>query len=309
MKINNTAIHIIKGDITELSSEAIVNPANCELTMKRGLAETIKAKGGIVIEEEAFIKGPLNPGDAIITQAGHLNCTHIIHGVSIDVDDLTDEHIIRTCIANILQCAEENKILTLALPALGCGSGRFSVIGSAKIMTQEILKFCKRPSCRIKDITFCLYEEDVFKVFNKQVRGYIEHIQNVLGLEPYVTVDIIIEYDDGIVIIERSNPPYGWALPGGFVDAGESLEEAAAREAKEETNLDLINLKQMHTYSDPDRDPRFHTVSTVFTAKGKGKAKSGDDAKDLKVVKFEDLLGGDYAFDHKQVIKDYLKNK
>jgi len=207
---------------------------------------------------------------------------------------------------NILVCANKHHFESLSVPALGCGAGNFPYAGSAKIMTQEILKFCKRSNCRIKDIYFCLYEDEVFKIFNKHVRGYIEHIQQVLGLEPYVTVDIIIEYREGIVIIERSNPPYGWALPGGFVDAGESLEVAAAREAKEETNLDLIDLKQMHTYSDPDRDPRFHTISTVFTAKGKGEARSGDDAKDLKIVKFDDLLSGDYAFDHKQVIKDYL---
>jgi ADP-ribose pyrophosphatase YjhB (NUDIX family) len=126
---------------------------------------------------------------------------------------------------------------------------------------------------------------------------------------PYLTVDIIIELKDGIVLIERLNPPYGVALPGGFVDYGESVEAAASREAKEETNLTLTNLRQFHTYSDPKRDPRFHTVSTVFIAKGKGKPKSGDDAKSLKVVKYADLLKIKYAFDHKKIIKDYLKQR
>lgn len=124
---------------------------------------------------------------------------------------------------------------------------------------------------------------------------------------PFVTVDMIIELPEGIVVIERLNPPYGWALPGGFVDIGESLESAARREAKEETNLDLEDLVQMHTYSDPKRDPRFHTVSTVFIAKGVGQAQSGDDAKNLKIVPYADLLKIDYAFDHKEVVKDYLK--
>ncbi len=124
---------------------------------------------------------------------------------------------------------------------------------------------------------------------------------------PFVTVDMIIELPQGMVVIERRNPPYGWALPGGFVDMGESLEDAARREAKEETNLDLEDLRQMHTYSDPKRDPRFHTVSTVFIAKGVGVPQSGDDAKNLKVVPYEDLLKIDYAFDHKQVVADYLK--
>ena len=102
------------------------------------------------------------------------------------------------------------------------------------------------------------------------MRGYIDHVVRKLGSGPYVTVDIIIETLQGIVLIERSNPPYGWALPGGFVDYGESLEEAAAREAKEETNLDLVDLRQFHTYSAPGRDPRFHTITTVFIAEGQG---------------------------------------
>ena len=90
---------------------------------------------------------------------------------------------------------------------------------------------------------------------------------------PLLTVDIIIRYQDGIVLIERKNPPPGWALPGGFVDVGESLEEAAIREAKEETSLDVTLVEQFHAYSKPGRDPRFHTVTMVFIADGKGTLK------------------------------------
>ena len=86
---------------------------------------------------------------------------------------------------------------------------------------------------------------------------------------PIPTVDIIIEIESkGIVLIKRKNPPYGWAIPGGFVDYGESLEEAAMREAKEETNLDVKLARQFHTYSDPKRDPRHHSISTVYISKG-----------------------------------------
>jgi len=122
-------------------------------------------------------------------------------------------------------------------------------------------------------------------------------------------VDAIIELKEGIILIERSNPPFGLALPGGFVDYGESLEEAVRREAKEETSMNLTEVKQFHTYSDPKRDPRFHTIGTIFIARGKGSPEAGDDAKGLKIVKYEDLLKFNYAFDHKKIIQDYLKHR
>jgi ADP-ribose pyrophosphatase YjhB (NUDIX family) len=101
---------------------------------------------------------------------------------------------------------------------------------------------------------------------------------------PIPTVDIIIEIKSkGIVLIKRKNPPHGWAIPGGFVDYGESLEEAAMREVKEETNLDVRLIRQFHTYSDPKRDPRHHSISTVYIAEGKGKPKAKDDALDIGI--------------------------
>src|SRR3990167_2080846 len=97
---------------------------------------------------------------------------------------------------------------------------------------------------------------------------------------PFLTVDIIIEVGDrGIVLIERKHPPHGWALPGGFVDYGESLERAAVREAKEETSLDVELIEQFYSYSDPRRDPRHHTISTVFIATAGGRAKRAPAAK------------------------------
>ena len=130
---------------------------------------------------------------------------------------------------------------------------------------------------------------------------------------PIPTVDIIIlgsmeTKNDALVMIKRKNPPYGWALPGGFVDYGESLEQAAVREAKEETSLDVTLLKQFHTYSDPKRDPRMHTMSTVFIAAGKGELKGQDDALEAKFFPF-DNLPETIAFDHRTIIEEYIEKK
>ena len=125
---------------------------------------------------------------------------------------------------------------------------------------------------------------------------------------PLVTVDIIIEIDDKIILIQRANPPHGWALPGGFVDYGESLESAAIREAKEETSLEVLLEDQFHTYSDPGRDPRHHTITTVFIGKGIGVPKPADDAKKLELFSKHDLPDP-IVFDHRKIIRDYFQYK
>lgn len=122
------------------------------------------------------------------------------------------------------------------------------------------------------------------------------------------TVDAIIEYGGGIVLVERRNPPSGWALPGGFVDYGESLESAVVREAREETNLRLEDLRQLHSYSDPGRDRRMHTITTVFTARGVGELRAGDDAGRVKVFR-SDELPMSMAFDHRAILEDYLTRR
>jgi ADP-ribose pyrophosphatase YjhB (NUDIX family) len=124
---------------------------------------------------------------------------------------------------------------------------------------------------------------------------------------PIPTVDIIIEIESkGIILIKRKNPPYGWAIPGGFVDYGESLEMAAIREAKEETNLDVKLIRQFYTYSDPKRDPRHHSISTVFIAKAKGTPKAKDDALEIGIYN-ESNLPDEIAFDHRSILNDYFK--
>lgn len=189
------------------------------------------------------------------------------------------------------------------------GQTGFSSIGAAKIVAQEILRFCRTYPDAFKEMVLVIADRATFQLFEKQVYGYIRHIQEDLSCGPYATVDMIIAYQGGFVVIERTNPPYGFALPGGFVDNGETLEQAAIREAKEETNLDLKDLRQFHTYSDPARDPRFQTISTVFTANGKGKLRFGDDAKGAQVMTKAQIFQHDFAFDHKEIICDYLKTR
>jgi 8-oxo-dGTP diphosphatase len=121
---------------------------------------------------------------------------------------------------------------------------------------------------------------------------------------PTPTVDIIIETEGGIVLIERKNPPHGWALPGGFVDYGESFEQAARREAVEETCLTVTLLLQFHTYSDPDRDPRQHTASTVYIASASGQPTAGDDAGRAAIFHGDNLPP--LAFDHDRILRDYF---
>lgn len=123
---------------------------------------------------------------------------------------------------------------------------------------------------------------------------------------PRLTVDVIIDMGAGVVaLVERKNAPNGWALPGGFVETGETVEEAALREAKEETGLDLELIRQFHVYSDPKRDTRGHTASVVFIARGYGKPRAGSDAG--KVDFFYDMnLPNEIAFDHRQILKDYF---
>lgn len=124
-----------------------------------------------------------------------------------------------------------------------------------------------------------------------------------------VAVDVIIEVPDGgIVLIRRRNPPPGWALPGGFVDYGESLEVAAVREAREETGLEIDLVRQFHTYSDPARDPRGHTISTVLIARGRGTPRALDDAEQIGIFR-EDDLPRPLAFDHGRILEDYFTRR
>ena len=128
---------------------------------------------------------------------------------------------------------------------------------------------------------------------------------------PRLTCDVIIRMGDDlrrIVLVRRRFPPPGWALPGGFVDTGETVEQAGAREALEETGLVIEDLRQFHVYSDPSRDPRGHTVSTVFTAHAVGEPRGGDDAAEARAFA-PDEFPEEIAFDHRAILDDYLSGR
>lgn len=125
---------------------------------------------------------------------------------------------------------------------------------------------------------------------------------------PLPTVDLIIESEGGVVLIKRRNPPHGWALPGGFIDYGEGAEEAALREAEEETGLRVELIRQFHVYSAPGRDPRFHTISIVFVARATGRPRASDDAVEAAIFPPSSLPEA-IAFDHGQILDDYFARR
>lgn len=149
-------------------------------------------------------------------------------------------------------------------------------------------------------------------------KGFRKAIQNIEPVmtnlssktfkNPYPAADVIIKSGKGVVLIRRKNFPSGWAIPGGFINYGETAEQAAIRESREETGLDIENLKLFGVYSAPDRDPRFHTISIVFVAEGKGKMKAGDDASRARIFT-EENLPDEIAFDHRKILEQFFKTQ
>lgn len=148
-------------------------------------------------------------------------------------------------------------------------------------------------------------KEEIEKLIQSKYPEVKAELHRCIGL----TVDLVILHKDGIVLIKRRNEPYKgyWALPGGFVEYGERVEDAAVREAKEETGLDVELLDLIGVYSDPKRDPRGHTVTIAFLAKGRGKLKGGDDASEARAFTLDEVLKLKLAFDHERIIEDAFR--
>ncbi len=173
-------------------------------------------------------------------------------------------------------------------------NSRTSYGGTAKSNVLEV----------IKEIEKELSEREDGNTVNCPRCGYPVKVYR----NPIPTVDIIIKVKDKIVLIRRKNEPYGWAIPGGYIDYGESAESAAIREAKEETSLDVELEGILGVYSDPDRDPRSHTVTTVFIARADGGPSAGDDAKEIGLFD-ENSLPDPIVFDHKKILKDFFERQ
>ncbi len=277
MKIRGVEIKIIRGDIAQLKVDAVV-------VQSYGRAKPVQ-------------------------KTSSFKAQNLIHAVVAEDGIPIDDKKVRNACAHALAVARSLKVRSIAFPPIGYSPDGLTLTASAKILSQEIFRHIREEKHFLKEIDLVLQGEEDFMAFRRTAESYLNHIVNSLCQGPFVTVDTIIEVEEGIVLIKRSNPPFGWAIPGGFLDYGESLEEAAAREAKEETGLAVTNLKQFHTYSAPARDPRFHTISTVFICQAKGEPRAGSDAASARIVKLGAWREMEIAFDHKKVLEDYLRSR
>ncbi len=174
------------------------------------------------------------------------------------------------------------------------------------LLVREMLREPKGK--KIKEVRLLFSDRSNFRKGCVAVEPLLADFSRRLFRNPYPAVDIIIRVCDGIILIYRKNPPSGWAIPGGFINYGESAEQAAIREAMEETGLALRKLKLFGVFSDPDRDPRFHTVSIVYTADGVGQIRPGDDALRAEIF-YERNLPDDMVFDHRRILQQFFKKQ
>ena len=172
--IQNTIIKLYLGDITNLDTEAIVNAANNHLYLGSGVAGAIKKKGGVIIEQEAIKKGPIQIGEAVTTSAGNLKAKYIIHAASMRLDLKTDSEKIQNATKNALLRCEELKIKSVGIPSLGTGVGGFSLNKAAKIMVNEVIEHVKNNS-NIKEIVFALFTKNAFYEFNNALKEKMEN--------------------------------------------------------------------------------------------------------------------------------------
>ena len=171
MKVGRCEIEVIKGDITEMETDAIVNAANNRLWMGGGVAGAIKRKGGRIIEEEAVKQGPIEIGEAVVTTAGKLKARYVIHAAGMGMDFKTDEEKIRKATRNSLKRAEELGIKSIAFPAIGTGVGRFPLEKAAEVMIGETVDFLQQAQ-RPEKVVFVLFSDESFRAFERELSKF-----------------------------------------------------------------------------------------------------------------------------------------
>lgn len=173
-KIGKTHLLIDRGDITDWEVDAIVNAANSHLWMGAGVAGAIKKKGGVIIEEEAVRQGPIEVGEAVLTTAGNLSATHVIHAAAMGQDLKTDADKIAQATRSSLTLAEKHKLSSIAFPALGTGVGGCSPLDAAEAMLGAVLEHLKASNTSLQKIVFVLYQEETHKAFKNTLNRLLK---------------------------------------------------------------------------------------------------------------------------------------
>jgi len=170
VKIGATTFSIVRGDITEAEVDAVVNAANAELWMGAGVAGAMKRKGGTVIEEEAVRQGPIEPGEAVLTVAGNLPATHVIHAAAMGRDLKADSAKIAAATRASLAIADKHRMASIAFPALGSGVGGVPPAQSADTMVSAVVDHVRSGKSSLQKVMFVLYQDEAFKAFSDALR-------------------------------------------------------------------------------------------------------------------------------------------
>jgi O-acetyl-ADP-ribose deacetylase (regulator of RNase III) len=170
LRIGSASIVVERGDITDWEVDAIVNAANTTLVMGAGVAAAIKRKGGVIIEEEAMRQGPVEVGEAVLTTAGNLAATHVIHAAAMGADRTTDAGKIGAATRFALQLADKHRITSIAFPALGTGVGGFPPDQAAEAMVSAVMTHLKGGTSSLQRVLFVLYQDEAFKAFTDALK-------------------------------------------------------------------------------------------------------------------------------------------
>ncbi len=171
VKIGKTTLVVERGDITDAEVDAVVNAANSELWMGAGVAGAMKRKGGVVIEEEALRQGPIEIGEAVLTVAGNLPATHVIHAATMGRDLKTDPAKIAAATRSTLALAEKHRMESIAFPALGSGVGGVPPAQSAEAILSTVVQHVARGNSSLQKVLFVLYQDEAYKAFTDTLKG------------------------------------------------------------------------------------------------------------------------------------------